>query len=135
MYLLDTNVVSELRKSRPHQGVSAWIEAAPEESLFLSAVTIGEIQAGLEITREQDSHKAGEIEAWLDHVVRSYKVIAVDAAIFRRWAQLMRGRNDHRIEDGLIAATALVRNFSVVTRNVRDFQTFGVVLINPFTPK
>jgi predicted nucleic acid-binding protein len=135
MYLLDTNVVSELRKSRPHQGVSAWIEAAPEESLFLSAVTIGEIQAGLEITREQDSHKAGEIEAWLDHVVRSYNVVAVDAAIFRRWGQLLHGRNDHHIEDGLIAATALVRGFSVVTRNVRDFQTFGVALINPFTPK
>jgi toxin FitB len=135
MYLLDTNVVSELRKSKPHQGVSAWIEAAPEESLFLSAVTIGEIQADLEITREQNSQKAGEIEAWLDHVVRSYNVIAVDAAIFRRWARLMHGRNDHHIEDGLIAATALVRGFNVVTRNVRDFRIFGVKLINPFTSK
>ncbi len=133
MYLLDTNVVSELRKKKPHKGVLAWIRNASEESLYLSAVTIGEVQAGIEITRDQDAHKANEIESWLDSLAESYSVLVVDAAIFRRWAQLMHGRPDHHIEDGLIAATALVHGLIVVTRNVRDFEPFGVQLINPFT--
>jgi len=133
MYLLDTNIVSELRKHRPHKGVLAWIQDIPEESLFLSAVSIGEIQAGIEITRDQDEKKAEEIEEWLDRVAQSYSVVAVDASIFRRWAQLMHRRTDHHIEDGLIAATALVRGLTVVTRNVRDFAPFAVSLINPFT--
>jgi predicted nucleic acid-binding protein len=133
MYLLDTNVVSELRKQKPHKGVLAWIRNASEESLYLSAVTIGEVQAGIEITRDQDAQKASEIEEWLDSLAESYSVLVVDAAIFRRWAQLMHGRPDHHIEDGLIAATALVHGLIVVTRNVRDFEPFGVQLINPFT--
>ncbi len=68
MYLLDTNVVSELRRVRPHGAAVAWLESVDDERLHLSAVTIGEIQAGIEITRGQDQHKAGEIEAWLDKV-------------------------------------------------------------------
>jgi predicted nucleic acid-binding protein len=133
VYLLDTNVVSELRKSKPHQGVVAWIQAAPEESLYVSAVTVGEIQAGIEITRQQDAAKAKEIEAWLDSVALSYGVLPADAPVFRRWAQLMHRRPNHHLEDALIAATALVRGLSVVTRNVDDFEPFGVSLINPFT--
>src|SRR6266852_1610173 len=132
MYLLDTNVVSELRKQKPHKSVLAWIRNASEESLYLSAVTIGEVQAGIEITRDQDAEKAREIEEWLDSLAQSYNVLVVDSAIFRRWAKLMHGRPDHHIEDGLIAATALVRSLTVVTRNVRDFEPFGVRLINPF---
>lgn len=135
MYLLDTNVVSELRKSKPHEGVVAWVQNASEENLHLSAVTIGEIQAGIEITREQDTPKAREIEAWLDSVAETYNVIPVDAHIFRRWAQLMHRRPDHHLEDALIAATALVRGLSVVTRNVDDFKPFGVSLINPFAKR
>lgn len=132
VYLLDTNVVSELRKPKPHQGVVAWVQNASEENLHLSAVTVGEIQAGIEITREQDTPKAQEIEAWLDSVAETYNVIPVDAHIFRRWAQLMHRRPDHHLEDALIAATALVRGLSVVTRNVDDFKPFGVSVINPF---
>jgi toxin FitB len=132
VYLLDTNVVSELRKRKPHQGVIAWIQNAPEESLYISAVTVGEIQAGIEITRRQDPMKAKEIEAWLDAVAESYGVLPADASVFRRWAQLMHCRPDHHIEDALIAATALVRGLTVVTRNVDDFEPFGVVLVNPF---
>ena len=135
MYLLDTNVVSELRKPKPHQGVVAWVQNASEENLHLSAVTVGEIQAGIEITREQDAPKAQEIEAWLDSVAETYNVIPVDAHIFRRWAQLMHRRPNHHLEDALIAATALVRGLSVVTRNVDDFKPFGVSLINPFTKR
>lgn len=133
MYLLDTNVVSELRKRKPHKGVVAWIQAAPEESLYVSAVTVGEIQAGIEITRTQSAEKAKEIEDWLNSVEQSYGVLSADAAIFRRWAQLMHRRPDHHLEDALIAATALVRGLTVVTRNVDDFAPFGAPLINPFT--
>jgi predicted nucleic acid-binding protein len=133
MYLLDTDVVSELRKRKPHQGVVAWVQSKPEESLHVSAVTIGEIQAGIEITREQDPEKAQEIESWLDEVAQSYNVLPADPAVFRRWAQLMHRRPDHHLEDGLIAATALTRGLSVVTRNVDDFQSFNVPLINPFS--
>ncbi|MEJ0034865.1 MAG: type II toxin-antitoxin system VapC family toxin [Gammaproteobacteria bacterium] len=135
MYLLDTNVVSELRKPKPHQGVVAWVQNASEETLHLSAVTIGEIQAGIEITREQDAAKAREIETWLNSVAETYNVIPVDAHIFRRWAQLMHRRSDDHLEDALIAATALVRGLSVVSRNVDDFKPFGVSLINPFTKR
>jgi toxin FitB len=132
VFLLDTNVVSELRKRKPHQGVIAWVQAAPEESVYISAVTVGEIQAGIEITRRQDVAKAKEIEDWLDAVAESYGVLAADAPVFRRWAQLMHGKPDHHLEDALIAATALVRGLTVVTRNVEDFEPFGVPLINPF---
>ena len=132
MYLLDTNVVSELRKRKPHQGVVEWIRGAPEESLFLSVVSVGEIQAGIEITREQDPQKAAEIEGWLTNVAQTYNIVPADAPIFRRWAQLMHRRPDHHLEDALIAATALVRGMTVVTRNVSDFEPFGVPLLDPF---
>jgi predicted nucleic acid-binding protein len=135
VYLLDTNVVSELRKLKPHQGVVAWIEKTPEDLLHLSAVTIGEIQAGVELTRELDPVKAAEIEEWLDSVAQSFNILAADAEVFRRWAKLMRGRSDHHLEDALIAATALVKGFTVVTRNVADFKDFEVPLINPFVAK
>lgn len=134
MYLLDTNIVSEVRKPRPHGGLVEWLRATPEQSLFLSAVTIGEIQAGIEITREQDAAKAAEIEAWLDQLSLSIQILPVDAAVFRRWAQLMHRRADHHLEDALIAATALLHGLTVVTRNTRDFTPFGVDLLNPFKP-
>ena len=79
MYLLDTTVVSELRRPRPHGAVLDWIADVPVEQLFVSAVTIGEIQAGIEITREQDEAKAEELEGWLDKVLASYGVLPMDA--------------------------------------------------------
>jgi len=132
VYLLDTNVVSETRKLKPHGAVLAWIRAASDQSLHISAVTIGEIQAGIEVTREQDTAKTSELEAWLDQVVQTFNVLPVDGPIFRCWARLMHGKPDHHLEDALIAATAIVHGLTVVTRNVRDFKTFGVKLINPF---
>lgn len=133
MYLLDTNVVSELRKPKPHGGVVQWIEAAADAELFISAVTIGEIQAGIEITRMQDKARAGELERWLNEVSATFNVLAMDAATFREWARLMHGTSDTLYEDAMIAATARVRELVVVTRNVRDFKKFGVEVLNPFS--
>jgi len=131
-YLLDTNIISELRKRKPHGAVLAWIQGTPEETLYVSAVSIGEIQAGIEITREQNEAKAAEIEQWLDELARTSNVLDVSASIFRRWAQLMHRRADHHLEDALIAATAITHDLTVATRNVRDFKSFGVGLVNPF---
>ncbi len=134
MYLLDTNVVSELRKLRPHGAVLAWIEGVAETDLHLSAVTIGEIQAGIEITRAQDMAKAAEIEAWLDQVAASMAVLALDGEAFRIWARLMNGKSAALIEDALIAATALRHGLTLVTRNTKDFAGLRVKLLNPFRP-
>jgi len=132
MYLLDTNVVSELRHVRPHGAVLAWLRGADDADLHLSSVTIGELQAGVEITRAQDIAKAAEIEAWVDQLAASYNVLPMDARASRCWARLMRGRSDRLIEDAMIAATAIVHNLIVVTHNLRDFGPFEVRTFDPF---
>ncbi len=132
MYLLDTNVVSELRKARPHGAVVAWLQSVADADLYLSAVTLGEIQTGVELTREQDASKAAEIEAWADMVANAYNVLPMDANTFRVWARLLHRKSDALYEDAMIAATATVHALTVVTRNVRDFSDFGVKLLNPF---
>ncbi len=132
MYLLDTNVVSELRKPRPHGAVVAWLLATADADLHMSAVTLGEIQAGIELTREQDPAKASEIEAWADLVAASYNVLPMDAETFRAWARLMHRKSNTYYEDAMIAATAIVHDLTVVTRNVADFEQFDVRLLNPF---
>ena len=133
-YLLDTNVVSELRKPRPHGGVVAWLQSLDESQLYLSAVTLGEIQAGIELTREQDPQKAGEIEAWLALVAGAYNVLPMDAAAFMSWARLMHKKSDTLYEDAMIAATAKVHGLTVASRNVADFQAQGLEVFNPFAP-
>ena len=132
MYLLDTNIVSELRKVRPHGAVVSWLEGIAETDLYLSVVTLGEIQAGIEITREQNAVKAAEIEVWADQLAGAYNVLPMDASTFRLWAKLMHRQSNTVYEDAMIAASALVHELTVVTRNVRDFQRFRVPLFNPF---
>ena len=133
-YLLDTNVVSELRKQRPHGSVVAWLQSLDDTQLYLSAVTLGEIQAGVELTREQDPGKAEEIEAWLTLVAGAYNVLPMDAATFRAWARLMHRKSETLYEDAMIAATAKVHGLTVATRNVSDFNALGLDVFNPFAP-
>ncbi len=132
MYLLDTNIVSELRRPRPHGAVVAWLRSTQDADLHVSAVTLGEIQAGVELTRDQDAAKAAEIETWLGLVAQSYNVLPMDGATFRTWARLMHRRSDTLYEDAMIAATATIHNLTVVTRNVADFANFDVTVLNPF---
>ncbi|MCL4185501.1 MAG: type II toxin-antitoxin system VapC family toxin [Burkholderiaceae bacterium] len=132
MYLLDTNVISELRRPKPHGAVVAWLQSVPDSDLRISAVSLGEIQAGIELTREQDAHKAAEIERWADRVAASYNVLAMDADTFRIWARLMHRRSDTLYEDAMIAATAIRHRLTVVTRNIADLSYFEVALLNPF---
>ncbi len=134
MYLLDTNVVSELRKPKPHGAVVAWLQSVADADLDLSAVTQGEIQNGIELTREQDAAKAAGIEAWADMLANAYNILPMDANTFRVWARLLHRKSDTLVEDAMIAATATVHSLTVVTRNLREFSGFEVKLFNPFAP-
>lgn len=107
MYLLDTNIVSELRRQKPHGAVVAWIQSVDDKDLYLSSITLAEIQAGIEITRDQDAECATELEAWLDEVATSYNILNLDGSAFRAWAKLIHKKSDTLYEDGMIAALAL----------------------------
>lgn len=135
MYLLDTNVLSELRRPRPHGGVLAWIDSVSSESMHVPAVVIGEIQLGIERTAGNDPAKARELSLWLQQIVETAQCISIDADIFKRWGTLAHRIRTNLLVDALIAAIALQKNMTVVTRNTSDFQQFGVPVFNPFEYK
>lgn len=132
MYLLDTNVVSELRRLKPNPKVMAWLHSIPEAKLRLCAGTLGEIQRGIENLRERDGSKAAEIEHWADKLEATWAVPPVDAPAFRVHARLMRRKPAPAYEDALIAAVAIRHSLTVVTRNVDDFVGFNASILNPF---
>jgi predicted nucleic acid-binding protein len=134
-YLLDTNVISELRKRKPHGAVTAWIESLRDQDIRIPAVAIAELQDGAEITRRQDRAKATELEQWIDRVMATFVVLPMDGSMFRDWARLMSGKPDDLAADAMIAATARTHRLIVATRNVKDFASFGVQVFNPFSGK
>lgn len=132
IYLLDTNVVSELRKPRPHGAVAAWRRSVPAHQLAIPAVVLAEAQAGVELTRKQGAAKAQELELWIDNLMAYYTILPADGPIFREWARLMHGKSGDLSAAAMIAATARILRLTVVTRNVKHFKSFDVGVFNPF---
>lgn len=131
-YLLDTNIISEIHKPKPHGAVVEWFEGLRDEQIFLSAVTLGELQEGIERTRRQDATKASAIEAWVDELEKSSTVLPMDGRSFREMARMMVGKQEDLFYDVMIAATARLHGLTVATRNEKDFRHLGVEIINPF---
>jgi hypothetical protein len=132
MYLLDTNIVSELRRPSCHGAVRAWKASVPSHRIAIPAIVIAELQDGAEVARRQDRTKALELERWIDQIMAAYEVIPMDGTMFREWSRMMAGKSDHLLQDGMIAATARILHLIVVTRNGRDFDPFGVEVLDPF---
>ena len=133
IYLLDTNVIFEVRKPRPHGAVAAWRRSVPAHQLAIPAVVLAEAQAGVELTRKQDPAKAQELELWIDDLMAYYTILSADGPIFREWARLMCDTSDDLSADAMIAATARIHGMGVVTRNVKDFASFDVPVFDPFS--
>lgn len=135
-YLLDTNVVSELRKSEPNPHVLAWYDGVASAGLFLSVLTIGEIRLGIERLRRKDAPQAEHLERWLHGLHTTYRdrIINVDAAIAEQWGRL-NVPDQLPVVDGLLAASASARGLTLATRNTADLERCGVPLLNPFDPR
>ena len=133
MYLLDTNIFSELRKLAPDEGVRDWFATVQSEQLFLSVVVLGELRHGLALKRRTDPSAAAKLAAWIDQVETLHKarILRVDRRVARLWAEL--GVPDPVPPiDGLLAATALLHDLTLVTRNTRDVVRTGARVLNPF---
>lgn len=131
-YLLDINIISEIHKAKPHGAVVAWFQGLQDEQIYLSAVTLGELQEGIERTRKQDIVKAVAIESWVDEVEISMTVLPMDAPLFREAARLMVGKPEDLLYDVMIAVTARLHGLTVATRNEKHFQHLEVKIVNPF---
>ena len=132
-YLLDTNLISETRKLRADAGVMAFLAAAESAGLFLSVLTLGELRKGVEAKRRSDTAAAARLSAWVDEIETTFadRVLPVDAAAARLWGELS-ARRTLPVIDALIAATAITRGLTLVTRNTRDVAATGVPLFDPW---
>ena len=132
MFLLDTNVISETRKPRPHGAVLAWLRVVRPEDLRLSAITLLELQQGAERTKRQDPTTAERLDLWISSLAATMTVVPADGDVCREIARIMVSKSPDLFQDAFIAATARVHHFTVVTRNMRDFSHFDVLTFNPF---
>jgi toxin FitB len=135
-FLLDTNVISEVRRKRPDPNVQAWLAAVPEAELYVSVLVVGEIRQGIERLRRRDRSQALVFETWLSALVRGYadRIVPVTAEVAEEWGR-MNVPDPLPVIDGLMAATAKLRGWTFVTRNVADLTGCGVRLLNPFEPQ
>jgi predicted nucleic acid-binding protein len=137
-FLIDTNIPSELTRPRPEARVAAWLESADDGRLYFSVVSLGEIVKG--VSKLASGRKRNELEKWLETTLRPWfgvRILSVDELVARRWGALAahserKGRR-LKVADGMIAATALVHDLTIVTRNVKDFAGLGVNVFNPWT--
>jgi len=133
-YLLDTNVISEIRKaSRANSNLLAWFDTTTEEELFLSVLVLGEIRSGIERIRQKDPVQTRSLERWLVTLETNYseRTLPVTSAIADQWGKLT-ALSPLSVVDGLMAATALVNDLTLVTRNILDVKRTGVKVYNPF---
>ena len=133
-YLVDTNVISEIRKgARGNPGVVAWYATVTDEDLCLSVLVLGEIRKGVELKRRRDPAQADLLEAWLDQIKIAFgdRALPVDATIIEAWGR-MAARRSAPVVDGLLAATAKVHALTLVTRNEADVADLGARILNPF---
>ena len=132
-FLLDTNVVSEIRKPRPDSKAQAWLASAPAAELYLSVLVVGEIRQGVERLRRRDPARAAPYEAWLSELARRFadRLVPVTVEVCEEWGRL-NVPDPLPVVDGLMAATAKVRGWTFVTRNVADLARADVRLLNPF---
>jgi len=133
-YLIDTNVISEVRKGeRCDVNVAAWYTSIADEQIFLSTLVLGEIRKGVELARPRDPGKAAALERWLDEVNLAFqgRVLGIDAAVADHWGR-MNALRSVPVIDGLLAATALTHGLTLVTRNDRDVAGLGASVFNPF---
>jgi toxin FitB len=133
-FLLDTNVVAEMRRSAPDRRVVTWFRDNADEAAYLSVMVIGEIRKGIERLRPRDAGRAAAIDSWLDQVVETYeqRLLPASVAVAQEWGRLLAVPQPPPPVDALMAATAKVHRLTLVTRNVKDVEGTGVAVINPF---
>jgi len=135
-YLLDTNVISETRKSRADAGVMAFLSAADSAGLYLSVLTLGELRKGVAAKRRTDPSAGEQLGLWVDGIEANFadRLLSVDVQTARLWGELSASRSLPAV-DTLIAATAIDHGLTLVTRNIRDIELTGVSLVDPWTVK